>query len=399
MKPGWQVRPLGEVALIGAGNPAPQDRADFEGGALPFIRTSDVGQIRFGEIETAADLINERCASRLRLVPRGTVLMPKSGASTFLNHRVIMIRDAYVSSHLATITPRPETLDPRFLLYALHQVRAQDLLPENSYPSLNLSLVASATIPVPPLEEQRRIGAVLDDAFDGLSRARANTAANLADARHLASSVIDGLFRRMSAQIPKVELQAICDPRGITYGVIKLGDHDPSGVPCLRTSNVRPLGYELEGMKKISKELSGEYSRTVLKGGEVLVNVRGTLGGVCAVPMEMVGWNISREVAMVAVDHRYANPKYIALFISTQAAQDWLTGVVKGAAYKGINLTDLRLLSVPLPSILEQEDIVAAASEATLEITQVHSAKSAQLSELDTLRQSLLEKAFAGELT
>ena len=56
-------------------------------------------------------------------------------------------------------------------------------------------------------------------------------------------------------------------------------------------------------MKRITPALSAEYSRTILKGGEVLVNVRGTLGGVAVVGAEMAGWNVSREVAVVPVDY------------------------------------------------------------------------------------------------
>ena len=58
---------------------------------------------------------------------------------------------------------------------------------------------------------------------------------------------------------------------------------------------------KLDGMKRIAPSLSAEYSRTILKGGEVLVNVRGTLGGVAVVAPEMAGWNVSREVAVVPV--------------------------------------------------------------------------------------------------
>jgi type I restriction enzyme S subunit len=87
--------------------------------------------------------------------------------------------------------------------------------------------------------------------------------------------------------VPLVEL---CQhDRVITYGVIKLGKEVPDGVPCLRTSNVRWLKINTEGMKRIAPNLSAEYSRTVLQGDEVLVNVRGTLGGVAVVPPSMTG--------------------------------------------------------------------------------------------------------------
>ena len=185
---------LEDAAHVGAGNPAPQDKEMFKGGKHPFFRTSDVGQVRFGELSASVDLLNDLGIASLRPVPRGTILMPKSGASTFLNHRVITGVDGYVSSHLATITAKKNLTDKRYLLYALSRVRAQELLPENSYPSLNLSLIKNIRILLPPLDEQRRIVAVLDEAFEGLDRARANVEANLRDATELFSSFRHGLY-------------------------------------------------------------------------------------------------------------------------------------------------------------------------------------------------------------
>ena len=120
--------------------------------------------------------------------------MPKSGASTFLNHRVITGVDGYVSSHLATIKAKDNVVDERYLLYVLTQVRAQDLLPENSYPSLKLSIIKNIRIPFPPLEEQQRIVVILDEAFEGLDRARAHAEANLLNIADLRRSILQRAF-------------------------------------------------------------------------------------------------------------------------------------------------------------------------------------------------------------
>lgn len=194
MKVAWREIKLDNAAHVGAGNPAPQDKASFEGGTHPFFRTSDVGQVRFGEVLTSADLLNDLGAASRRLVPRGTILMPKSGASTFLNHRVITGVDGYVSSHLATVKAKNEVAIDRYLLYALTQVRAQDLLPENSYPSLKLSLIKNIRIPLPPVEEQQRIVSVLDKVFEDLKRARAHAEANLLNIVDLRQSILQRAF-------------------------------------------------------------------------------------------------------------------------------------------------------------------------------------------------------------
>lgn len=152
---------LEQVAAISAGNSAPQDKTLFEDGKHPFVRTADVGKIRFGTVDSTADYLNDKGVAKLRRFPRGTILFPKSGASTFLNHRVMMGFDGYVSSHLATIVPDAKKVDPQFLLYFLHTVKAQDLVQDHGYPSLNLPLIKAIRICLPPMSEQKRIAGKL----------------------------------------------------------------------------------------------------------------------------------------------------------------------------------------------------------------------------------------------
>lgn len=98
---------------------------------------------------------------------------------------------------------------------------------------------------------------------------------------------------------------------------------------------------------------------------------------------------------MVAVDAEKADPDFISTFIATSAAQQWLTGVVKGATYKGINLADLRNLPIPLLSSSEQASLASKAKALRASRTLLKDALHQKLGALDQLRQSLLAKAFA----
>ena len=138
----WPVKTLGEVALVGAGNSAPQDKELFKGGMHRFVRTSDVGQVRIGRLGESADLLNDAGAKGLREFRAGVTLMPKSGASTFLNHRVQLTKPCFVSSHLAVVDSNPEVMDDTFMFYFLQTVRSQDLIQDQSYPSLNLPAIS-----------------------------------------------------------------------------------------------------------------------------------------------------------------------------------------------------------------------------------------------------------------
>jgi type I restriction enzyme S subunit len=137
MKAGWKTKRLGDIAEISAGNPAPQDELLFKDGTYPFFRTADAGRIRFGDIYESADYLNEAGVKKLRRFPKGTILFPKSGASTFLNHRVMLGKEGFVASHLATIIADETQADNRFLLYFLSTIAAQDLVQDHAYPSLN----------------------------------------------------------------------------------------------------------------------------------------------------------------------------------------------------------------------------------------------------------------------
>src|SRR5690606_30972638 len=145
-------------------------------------RTSDAGRVRFGDITEATDYLNDRGVHGLRRFPPGTILFPKSGASTFLNHRVALGVEGCVSSHLATIVADERQAHCRFLLYFLSTIAAQDMIQDHAYPSLNLPAIAGIEIRLPSLGEQQRIVSLLDEAFEGIATAKANAEKNLQNA-------------------------------------------------------------------------------------------------------------------------------------------------------------------------------------------------------------------------
>jgi len=191
----WSIKRLSSVASVSAGNSAPQDTDLFEGGTHTFIRTSDVGQIRVGEISDSADKLNDLGVRGMRKFRAGVTLVPKSGASTFNNHRVITAVESIVSSHLAVIDAHQDVLDDRFVFYYLQTVKAQDLIGDQAYPSLNLTHLEAVEILIPPLAEQRRIVAKLDEVMAGCVEVAAKIERRKAKAVELHRSVLAAAFR------------------------------------------------------------------------------------------------------------------------------------------------------------------------------------------------------------
>jgi predicted ATPase len=186
--------------------------------------------------------------------------------------------------------------------------------------------------------------------------------------------------------------------RPITYGVIKLGSDVRNGTPVLRSSDVKHLRLNLDGVKRVAKRIAAAYARTTLRGSEVLVTIRGSLGGVVAVPRACAGFNISREVAMLAlVDPRTSMAT--AYFIAAAPAQDWLRSRAKGIAYTGINIETLRALPLPVPPLSEQLQIAEIVRQRLLAAERLTHTLARQLERSRATKTALLRDAFAGRLT
>jgi len=392
----WPTRELRELATVAAGNSAPQDDALFTDGTVPFFRTSDVGKIRFGDIENAADHLNERGIRGLRLFPRGTILFPKSGASTFLNHRVMMQVDGCVSSHLATILANRELIEPRFLLYFLSTVYAQDLVQDHAYPSLNLPLIAGIRVSTPSLAEQRRIVAILDDAFEGIATAKAHAEKNLRNAREVFEGYLTQVFSVRHSGWADRLLGSLCHRITVGHVGSMANAYKPSGVPFLRSQNIRPFKVSVENMVFIDEEFHTSLEKSSLAAGDVAI-VRTGYPGTAAVIPESLGVANCSDLVIVKPGPE-VDPHFLAAFFNSSFGKSQVGGKLVGAAQKHFNVGAAKEVTLHLPPIAEQRIIVAAAMQIRDETEALAELHQRKLAALDELKQSLLHQAFSGQL-
>lgn len=159
-----------------------------------------------------------------------------------------------------------------------------------------------------------------------------------------------------------VSLQDLLE-RDISYGVIKLGlEPKAGGVPTIRCSDVKQGFIDLSGVRTVSEEIEAKYSRTRLTGGEVLINIRGTLGGVAKVSSDLQGFNVAREVAVVPIA-KILSAEFMVYLMLSPYFWDAIQKNLRGIAYKGLNLGALREFLVALPPLAEQVRIVRKVDE------------------------------------
>jgi len=403
-KAAWQAKKLGDFSRAISTGPFGSllHKSDYVDAGVPLVNPINMVNDRI--LPDPSMLISESTRQRLSnyVLEEGDIVVGRRGEIG----RCAVVGETEAGWLCGTgsffIRPLP-SIDSQFLAHLIRSGTYRGKLEEaatgTTMKNLSNTALSDLVVSIPPLPEQQRIVGILDEAFDAISTAKANAEKNLQNARALFESHLQAVFTQRDEGWIEKPLASLCDPaRVITYGVILLGDEVPEGVPCLRTSNIRWLRIDTEGIKRIAPSLSAEFARTVLRGGEVLVNVRGTLGGVSVATPEMAGWNVSREVAVVPVEASRINPEFIAYWIGAGVSQQWLGGVKKGAAYVGINIEDLRLLPVKVPGPARQLDTVRHLDSLQTETQRLESIYHQKLAALDALKKSLLDQAFTGVL-
>lgn len=439
--------PLGEVCKTTSGGTPSRKSPDYFSGPIPWVKS---GELPDGPVVEIEESISEEALrqSSAKLFPAGTLLMALYGAT--VGKLGILTRPAATNQAVCAIFAPPD-LDTKFLFWFLRFKRSELIAQAvgGAQPNISQGIVRDLKIPLLPLDQQKRIVAEIEKQLSRLDEAVANLKRVKANLKRYKAAVlkaaVEGLLVETEAERARREgrsyetgaqlLQRILETRrnqwqgkgkykepaapdtsdlpelpegwayataeqltdenrAITYGVIKLGEPVEDGVPVLRSSDVRQLRIDLDDVKRISPEIAGNYRRTFLKGGEVVMTVRGTLGGIAIVPPQCSGFNVSREVAMLAlVEPAMAQPA--ALFIASSPLENWLMRRTKGIAYTGINIETLKALPIPVPPIDEQQRIVAEVDRRLSLIRETEDQVDANLQRAERLRQSVLSKAFS----
>jgi type I restriction enzyme S subunit len=458
---GWLWAKIEQLGEIVTGSTPSKKNPAFFGESIPFYKPTDL-DVGY-EVIDAREYLSELGANQSRLLPALSVLVTCIGAT--IGKTGLARKSCATNQQINAVILSEPYVSPHWFFWIISSPQGQQMIIENAsattLPIINKGRFSELTLPVPPLNEQRRIVTKIEALKARSQRVKEELEAIAPLLDQFRQSVLAAAFRGdltadwreknpdiepasellkqiqeerktqyeqacirakaegirkpnpiqdISISLEKEEFQDIPNSwvwaslesisnfcRPITYGVIKLGDEVENGVPCLRTSDVKPLSIKLENVKKISRAIANNYSRTYLQGGELLVNVRGTLGGVAVVPEHLAGYNISREVAMVPILSNIP-VTWTAYWVASVTAQTWLTNVSKGVAYTGINLEDLRQLPVPIPPVAEIKVAVETIEKLYFISSQIEQQYNEAKAHLDKLDQSILAKAFRGEL-
>lgn len=366
---------------------------------IPWLTLADVWQLRDGSVSVVHE--TKEKISPLGLAnsaavrhPAGTVAFSRTASVGF---SCILGTDMATSQDFVTWTCGPQ-LDPRYLLWVLRAER-DDILRRtqgSTHKTIYMPDIEQLTIPLPRVEEQRRIAAWLD-------REAERIASVVLQKRKLASLVEERTSLMLGEILGtdaanSVELRRVVDRRRpIMYGIVLPGPDNPGGPTIVKGGNVRD-GTVKGHLCGTTVEIEAGYRRSRLASGDTVVVIRGAgAGRVGMVPDELHGANITQDVARIAPSAEL-DSTFLRLVLQSADCQAQLARRVGGAAITGINIGDLKRVQIPLLDLEDQRERAAAAKNVVDQSLKLLNALSTQTDLLVEHRQALAREAVQGEL-
>lgn len=207
----------------------------------------------------------------------------------------------------------------------------------------------SFPIYLPPFDEQRRIAEILDT-IDEAIQATERLIAKLGSVRTgtLEAGIASSTIARGATSRP---LYDIVDAP-VCYGIVQPGPSVPFGVPMVA---IRDLNNTFKDLHLVTQRLDSQYARSRIRGGDVLVSVKGTIGRTTVVPAWFVG-NISRDVARLRPSSAVM-PEFLEAFLRSDSGQRSLSTQVVGTTRAEVSIGILAQIAIPDVPVAEQRRV------------------------------------------
>jgi len=380
------------------GTPLKSNKKFYEGGNIPWLLSGEVGNrdIR----ETKKFITQEGLdGSSAKIFPVNTVLIAMYGATA--GEVGILRCEAATNQAVCGIYPNDKVL-PEYLYYFFldHKDKLVAQAVGNAQPNISQQKIKNTEIPLPPPPEQKRIVAILDQAFADIEQARAKTEQNLKNARELFESYLQQVFSQRGEGWVETTLEnLITDDCSLSYGIVQPGDDVNGGMPIVRPTDMKKELINLDGLKLIDPSKAEGYKRTSLQGGELLVCVRGTTGTTSIACESLVGANVTRGIVPVRFDPQKISDRFGYYQFISPLIQRQIKAATYGAALMQINIRDFRKIKVCVPPLEVQTVLSDRLDGIRPDLIRIEKIYKLKLSAFDELKKSILQKAFSGELT
>ncbi len=398
MKEGWQTRTLGEICDIERGG-SPRPIQEFITTAPDGINWIKIGDATASGkyIHKTEEKIKTEGAKRSRKVYEGDFILSNSMSfgRPYIMKTTGCIHDGWLVLHQPKV-------NPDFLYHVLGSDlvfnQFDRLATGSTVGNLNIGLVKSVEIPVPPLPEQYRIVTLLDEEFAGLATAKANAERNLQNSRALFESRLESVFAKRSPEWVEKQLGDFCSfengDRGTNYP--SKSARTAIGIPFINAGHLSEDGIDLEKMDYISRERFDLLSNGKIRKGDILFCLRRSLGKFASVGNLTEG-AIASSLVIIRPNRIVLND-FLAAYFRSQLCAEMISRFKNGAAQPNLSAQSLRNFIAPIPPLAIQESVVEQLSGLRAETQHLTRLYERKLAALEELKKALLHQAFNGDL-
>ena len=402
MREGWGKKTIGEIASVKGGKRVPKGyKLLTEPTPYPYITVSDfredgtvdktnlkyIGKNVYEQIQRYTISSNDLYISIAGTIGKtGSVPEELDGANLTENACRLIFHDGVDRSFMYYFTKSNS-----FIEQAGKNTRIA------AQPKLALKRLKTILLQVPPLPEQKRIVAILDEAFSGITQAVTNAERNLANARELFESYLNSIFAQKGEGWIEKKLNDFCYQITVGHVGSMASKYIAQGIPFLRSQNIQPFRIVLENVKYIDNDFHSSLQKSSLCPRDVVIVRTGYPGTTAVIPPSLPVANCSDLV--IARPKEILNPYYLAIFMNSVYGKKKVSGNLVGTAQKHFNVSAAKNIDMTLPPIEKQGTIVSNVERFQKKTQRLETIYQQKLTALAELKQSILQKAFAGELT
>ena len=433
LPPHWKSAKLGEVCEIFSGYGFSKELQGNSVGKYPFYKVGDISknvQSGYKYLTFCENYIDDPVLQKLKakLFPSGTIVFAKIGEALKLNRRAIIKNEGIVDNNAIGLKALNNICDDLFLYYFLTKLRLEDYCRATTVPSVRKSDIEYIPFIFPPLPEQNLIVSKIEELFSELDKSVENLKTAQQQLKTYRQSVLkwafEGKLTNSEFRIQNSELAMAAEPSGI-YGNNNLPDgwkwvkldellnfigsgatpkggreiYKEKGITFIRSQNVYPNELRLDDVVYITKEIDEKLQRSRVLPNDVLLNITGASIGRCTfVPKIFDKANVNQHVCILRFPQDTLLSKYLSLFLNSPKAQDHILKNQIGATRQALNYSQIREFEIPMPKINIQHEIVQEIETRFAEADKMENTISQSLQQCEAMRQSILKKAFEGNL-
>jgi len=389
MKQGWEIKKLSDVCSVISGQSPEGKYYNSEGNGIPFYQgKKEFTEKYIGEPTTwTTQITKEAEANDILMSVRAPV-----GPINFSTQKICIGRG------LAAI--RASKLIDKEFLFNFFLKHENEIVGNTGavFNSINKAQIEAIEIPIPPLPEQQRIVAILNEAFDSIAKAKANAEQNLKNAKELFESYLQSVFKNKGEGWEERRLGEL----GVITSSKRIykSEYVKNGIPFYRTKEIKELsnGKDTTLELFISKERYYEIKKSfgVPQINDLLMSAVGTIGEIMVIEnyneFYFKDGNIVWFKEFNSLDTNY-------LKFALTAFIEKIKSLAIGSAYNALTIEKLNKYKISFPkSKAEQQTIVQKLNALLAETKKLESIYQKKIVDLEELKKSVLQKAFNGKM-